>query len=112
MVAQSRDRETDHVQSRDGPNRENAHNIINKTDLNIWRESCGTNLPSARKPALTIQLQQQYIVFRFRSYEAYDDPNRDIMPKRDHVVLRLDSPAPLAESAVDQQPLSSSVGLI
>jgi len=26
MVAQSRDRETDHGQSRDGPNRENAHN--------------------------------------------------------------------------------------
>jgi len=28
MVAQSRDRETDHGQSRDGPNRENVHNII------------------------------------------------------------------------------------
>jgi len=33
MVAQSRDRETDHGQSRDGPNRENVHNSFTVISL-------------------------------------------------------------------------------
>ena len=40
MVAQSRDRETDHGQSRDGPNRENAYNInsVHSHSLNSIRD--------------------------------------------------------------------------
>jgi len=41
MVAQFRDRETEHGQSRDGPNRENAHN--SNILIYVILTNCATN---------------------------------------------------------------------